>query len=110
MIYASFCFNFPQNVFGAYSTRQTQRSATDKNVGGGGGTTSASAFSLGHHRKNPKKVENRWRRPFTCREVVRLGGEHDVPRLPLSLFEETCLGRFLWTQADDGKPLNAAAA
>ena len=71
IIYASFCFNFPQNVLGSrssspdpaegrgYSAHQTQRSATDKNVGGaGGGVTSASAFSLGHRRKNPKKVEN----------------------------------------------------
>ena len=40
--------------------RGLQRSP-DKNIGGGGeGTTSTSAFSLGHRRINPKKVENLW--------------------------------------------------
>ena len=43
---------------GACGAHQTPRSAAHKNVGGGGGATSASAFSLGRRRKNPKKVEN----------------------------------------------------
>ena len=45
----------PGTTLGACIALQTTRSAAHKNVGG---ATSASAFSLGHHRENLKKVEN----------------------------------------------------
>ena len=66
----------PDPAEGLTTIPQTTRSAAHKNVGGGGGVgggwgrrgggggwggggaTSASAYSLGHRRKNPKKVEN----------------------------------------------------
>ena len=70
-------FNFPQNVLGSRGAplptplRGVQRSPdpTDGRIakmcgggGGGGGGVGGSAFSLGHQRKNPKKVENLNRR------------------------------------------------
>ena len=70
MIYASFCNNFLQNVLGSWgSAPDPAEGLTTIPRGGvwgrGGGVgvgvaTSASAYSLGHRRKNTKKVENSW--------------------------------------------------